>query len=944
MESLEPQNEKLAFYIDEVVTASAHKPWLNLSSSQPFAEFWMPFCDAAWNLHLEKFPRLKILPTAVLDLKNQLLSRLAESGSFALWESFLEFKCVVCPSSLGRANEGETIHYRFFVKFMLDGQLSPFFARFPQLSEIVLTLIEQWVSRVRLFIIRLLAHEQVLRDAFNLNGGFVLRSVSPMLSDPHNGGEGVIAFQLECDKRIIYKPKDLLADAIYATTLQFLSAKGLRSRISHPIFVQGNGFGWSEFVEPHELLNEDEAKVYYFNAGVVLCVLTCLRVSDVHFENIVARDTPVVLDLETMFQPNLLKDKLDFSVLDTGLIPIWEFEAANGGGDIYGLTAQQDTNSGVSYVTWENLASDDIRPVLSLGLYKPRQNIPMLLRAKLHPRKYTSQICDGFAAACDLIQNNVTELVELFRLAKGTRCFKTRLILRSTMNYHALKRNLFSPSFLRGGFENNLVEKMLATHLLLPVFSSAEVLKAERDAIIRMDVPFFCLDRQTNELYEYKRHVSNITAPSSENSDFFVALSSSISALKKDEQLSLIRRSLNLGELIGDAVAVCENRGLSSGKKSFFLNEAGLICETVLGIYTSIINDFGQALGGKNLGLYSGEAGLLLFFAAYYSLTGEKRYEVLIENSLYRIAGSVQQIGESAADFSPNVGMSDGLASAIYSLTKVYEYTGSSLAAALARNILDTTHLVLDRDFPMDVIGGLSGMLLSLCHFYKIFKYEPAKKLAIVVGRIIKEKNQNCAMIETLGLGFSHGVSGVALSLCRLFAICDDKRFLRAAIELARSESQSYCPEHLNWPDSRNRSTSDEFNANGWCHGACGIGLAHFGMHDISPNHFDILNIQRATLSVLRDSQHRFDNLCCGETGHIELLLCSAEVGKISPQHVDAAVAKAIEMVARFRRNGHLRFPMSDNNVGLFSGLAGVGYQLLRVHDPKNIQSVALFE
>jgi lantibiotic modifying enzyme len=177
--------------------------------------------------------------------------------------------------------------------------------------------------------------------------------------------------------------------------------------------------------------------------------------------------------------------------------------------------------------------------------------------------------------------------------------------------------------------------------------------------------------------------------------------------------------------------------------------------------------------------------------------------------------------------------------------------------------------------------------------------------------------------------GMSHGAAGFAFALAALFAATSDQRFAEAAQEAVAFENNSYNPDRKNWPDFRREGGWSVR----WCHGAPGIGLARSAMATMSgvarPEWLkDIAHAAECTeISWTGD----VDTLCCGSLGNIEFLRTAAAA--LDRDEVKRFAAKAlIDVISSAREAGDYRWNGGPKkfNLGLFRGLAGVGYTCLR--------------
>jgi lantibiotic modifying enzyme len=187
------------------------------------------------------------------------------------------------------------------------------------------------------------------------------------------------------------------------------------------------------------------------------------------------------------------------------------------------------------------------------------------------------------------------------------------------------------------------------------------------------------------------------------------------------------------------------------------------------------------------------------------------------------------------------------------------------------------------------------------------------------------------------------------LALCSLGARTGEGRFQETARAAIAYERHLYSVEKKNWPDLRNfpsESGSDrrfEY-LTAWCHGAAGIGLARLGC---LPHLNDPLvreEIETALHKTRTDGFGFNHSLCHGDLGNIELLVQAGQVladsyWKSEAERVAAAILASINC-----RGWRCANPVGIESPGLMTGLAGVGYGLLRLADPDRVPCILTLE
>ena len=185
--------------------------------------------------------------------------------------------------------------------------------------------------------------------------------------------------------------------------------------------------------------------------------------------------------------------------------------------------------------------------------------------------------------------------------------------------------------------------------------------------------------------------------------------------------------------------------------------------------------------------------------------------------------------------------------------------------------------------------------------------------------------------------GMSHGAAGYSYALAMLGDATGQDVFSAAARECIAFESTTYDAGTSDWADLRPSSDGRDGSPSKWCYGAPGIGLARAATIRHAPLDVEtgLADVGRAVDAATRHWPVATDTLCCGTLGTVELLWEAGLVLHRPELGVDAcralrAVLDAASVGADYRwSNGTSRF-----NLGLFRGIAGVGYTALRRIDP----------
>jgi len=195
--------------------------------------------------------------------------------------------------------------------------------------------------------------------------------------------------------------------------------------------------------------------------------------------------------------------------------------------------------------------------------------------------------------------------------------------------------------------------------------------------------------------------------------------------------------------------------------------------------------------------------------------------------------------------------------------------------------------------------------------------------------------------------GFSHGAAGIACSLSRLYEIWGDVRFREAADQAFFSE-RSALGISASSIDAQDTGDRDRERLISWCHGAPGMALAR--LDALSNASSEALELEADVAIGITESfgLRTLDSLCCGNLGRMEtLLVASSTPGR--KRFAQLAETWTATVVGRARKSGSYSLRSNAQsgkilfNPPLFHGVAGVGYQLLRLARPPDIPCLLLW-
>lgn len=202
--------------------------------------------------------------------------------------------------------------------------------------------------------------------------------------------------------------------------------------------------------------------------------------------------------------------------------------------------------------------------------------------------------------------------------------------------------------------------------------------------------------------------------------------------------------------------------------------------------------------------------------------------------------------------------------------------------------------------------------------------------------------------------GFAFGASGIAHALLALHQRTGSPGLRDAAEEATALEDTLFVSAENVWLDGSSQRTGGlpiGRRFGGWCRGSTGIGLSRVASLRVNDTPRTRAGVAAAIASMPAAApgtpEHlaKPDHLWRGNLGQAELLM-TAGIRLARPDLEMRAREMAQRVAERARRRGTYGDGTMESafTPGLFDGLAGIGYELLRLCDPTGVPSILLFE
>ena len=977
---------------------------------QAFEHLLAPAVEAAHKLVWSGVPQgaaRNLTEGGVASLGYALIQRLSDLTAPALHACFVssmasgaEHLCSTAPAER-EADVGST-RYNQFVAGMRDTGFRRLFEAKPVLLRLIASVTRQWIETTREFMTRLRADLPAIREQLlSMPAESLVTHVACGLGDLHNFGRSVQLVHFADGSRILYKPKDLRLDTLWAGVVERLNASAPPIDLRTARVLARDGYGWSEFIDYIECSGRRGFESFFRRAGAWLCLFHIFVGTDMHQENMIAAgDHPVPIDLETILQAaetgsetaiaetfafELARRKIADSVIMTALLPTY---ARSPGNMVFGQGGLLNHQSQTTERHWENINTDSMKrghKRIEFGF----KNIPGFDGEQARLGDFIDSLVAGYEAYAVFLSRYkaTTGGRMLFDAFAG---LPTRTILRPTRFYFLLLERLKDHRNMADGAEWSAHLDFVARLMDWdkPADPLWPLLKAERAALADLNVPHFISTTDSDEIADASGILTRTGAePGLHRAQSrFAKFDSEEVAWQCDVvrlSTSTVSRSDGSRGRHAGPIPSVNLTAPCTPDPAIFAERAMAISRDISGL--AIRSGPGAAWIGLDwlgdsevcqlspLGadLYTGAPGVCVFLAAHAKLTGDEAVARLSLAGISALRHDLRGVNAARIARALGIGGATGMGSVVYAFTVLSELLNDRDLLADAGNAASLfTKDLIAADKSFDVMAGSAGGILGLLKLYRATGDRDVLDRAARCGDHLLSQCRSGTEGKRTWLGWgvgrqlngmSHGAAGFAYALTSLAEATGRNEFAHTARECIAFENASFSPSHGNWPDFRGSGTGPSWPCQ-WCHGAGGIGLARIGTlrrwpidpaeHAAGPtvkNWRDELrtDIRRAVDCVERAWPYFSDTLCCGNLGNIELLNEAARcfAGEERPNLRDEASRRIMAIVTAADVRGDYLWHVGDRrfNLGLFRGLAGIGYTLLRQLD-RDLPNVLIWE
>lgn len=281
--------------------------------------------------------------------------------------------------------------------------------------------------------------------------------------------------------------------------------------------------------------------------------------------------------------------------------------------------------------------------------------------------------------------------------------------------------------------------------------------------------------------------------------------------------------------------------------------------------------------------------------------------------------------------------------SLVYSYSLLYQLTRNPEYLKYAEKHFPIIERAVQYDQAFDVVYGNAGAILALINLYSLKRDKRYLNCAKTAAKVICDAQQKgggwkAATVSAPLAGFSHGVAGIVYALNKLYKLYPDKHIKQCIVNGLQYEDELFCEADGNWKDIRKGSTNGK-NLCAWCHGAGGILLSRISLLGNIDNETDEIVKEDIRNAVKTMQSHKYLQnpcVCHGIAGNAEILLTYGQqfqdqIASSTAKHFYSRLVGSVNSGTFECSRPYL---YGFNIPGFMTGLAGIGYSLLRLLDP----------
>jgi class II lanthipeptide synthase len=706
-------------------------------------------------------------------------------------------------------------------------------------------------------------------------------TVESWRGDPHRRGRSVSVVGFADGRRVVYRPRDVTTHTRFAELVAWLDAALPGFALRTPSVVARAGYGWLEFVEAAPPEGREGAGRYFRRLGALLALLHAVRATDMHHENVLAdADRPVLVDVETLCHPTLPHPR----AADPAMRALTS--------SVYRTGLLPEFVAGAS----------GIRDISGAG------------RAGPDPADHATALLDGFRQGYDAI---LRDRPAFTALVAGLADVEVRVVVRSTRHYAGLIAAARRPDLLADAADR---DRVLAAGVAASRFGD-RLTHPELADLWAGDIPLFTGRPDSRDLWTSNGQRLPDMVERTALADVLDTVAAMSEVDRRDQEwiisAALATRHatdhhdvtpvpddvtgtpVDPQRLLTAACAIADqivSRSMADGNR---VNWLGL----------ELVDDRQWLVLPMGAGLADGYLGVALFLAQLAEVSGIARYGRLAMDAITAIPPLFERLSAQPAMVAAiGWGGLHGLGGIAYGLARIGVLRDDADVRGMAATAVE---LAASPAAATDATGwatGTAGCLAAMTAVHAELALPAAAELALRCADRLADATEGL-----VSAGFADGSAGVAWALSRYA----DR--LPAGVAPRHTDAARAAAEVT-------AAASGDPVGLGWCAGLAGLALG---------GGTGVWTRALVDRSPLRDL-----SLCHGELGIADAAAVTAT------QDAEPARRRYVGLILDTidRYGPRCGTPAGVPTPGLLTGLAGIGYGLLRLGFDHSVPSALLLE
>ena len=381
---------------------------------------------------------------------------------------------------------------------------------YPVLARLIAVAYRNWCDTTAELIARIDHDRARLESTFATGPLGALTGCAVGMGDSHDHGRTVAIVTFESGARIVYKPKDLRVASAYMHLVHRLNADGVTPALPTRRIVEGDGYGWEEFVGEEGCVSVGDVRRFYLQLGMHARLVQLLDGLDFTGDNVIAAgDHPALVDLEALLTPRI-PVRGPGPVHDEALARAFESPArgclitakilGERGRPAAELGALAPSVACVSPFKQRVVRSTDAGPALvdAYPEFPAFRATPSCDGVRVNSIEYFDSVVAGYVTMGEHLRRVHPVLADAAGPLAPLHDVQVRCLCRDTHVYARMLQASLTPARLRDGVERELcLERMWKAR-----FSSPAVAAAEIQALRDLDIPMFASRAGSTELLQ----------------------------------------------------------------------------------------------------------------------------------------------------------------------------------------------------------------------------------------------------------------------------------------------------------------------------------------------------------------------------------------------------------------------------------------------------------